>query len=60
MMPLFTTTPKRINKPIRALALNREFPVRMSPQNAPTAARGKVSIIAKGMDRDSKVEAKTM
>ena len=42
------------------MALNKEFPVKMSPQKAPTAARGKVSIIAKGMDKDSKVEAKTM
>jgi len=49
IMPLLTTTPSRIRKPVSVLALNRELPVMVRKKKEPIAARGMEKSNTKGV-----------
>ena len=57
MIPLLTTTPSRIRKPVIVLAFIRLLPVMKSPSSEPMAASGMVNSSTKGVDTDPNTDA---
>ncbi len=60
MIPLLTTTPRRIRNPVRVLALKRLLLVNISARKDPMAARGTEKITTKGVTSDSNTDARIM
>ena len=60
MMPLFTTTPRRIRKPVSVFALRSELPVRIRAISDPSAARGILKSRTNGIASDSNTAARIM
>jgi hypothetical protein len=58
IMPLFTTTPSKIRKPVRVFALNRLLPVNINAINEPIAARGTENMSTTGVVSDSNTDAR--
>lgn len=57
MIPLFTTTPSRIRKPVSVFAFNRLLLVSNNASKEPIAANGIEKSRTKGVTSDSKTEA---
>ncbi len=57
-MPLFTTTPSRIRKPVRVFAFRRELFVSIRAISDPRAARGMLNISTTGVTSDSNTAAR--